>query len=332
MIKWDQAVVEELGCFKIDIAEHIIEDLGNDSNLDFEEGLKWLNVLLPCFSNVGEVFEFNHPVDINLNTINQLYNQLDKGLKVFPEVAAETAKFYLSIANHAKIGSGKFIITKLRSIQFEQNYHSGLAIFKIDGATDFIDLHAEYTPQLIKGISKKNIDKSAIIIDTEKGVKVLSYEKTSKQSEYWITDFLKVKSSNDDVGLTNSILKATKDFIASSEVITEAADRADALNKTLNYFKSNTEFNMDEFQDEVFEDMPEAKPHFKEIGDQFVAEGDDDFAISKNAVKKQARAFKSVLKLDKNFHVYIHGDRKKIEQGVEPDGRKFYKIYFDEEL
>jgi hypothetical protein len=49
------------------------------------------------------------------------------------------------------------------------------------------------------------------------------------------------------------------------------------------------------------------------------------------AVKKQERIFKSVLKLDKNFHIYIHGDRELIEQGMDADGRKFYKIYFEEE-
>ena len=54
--------------------------------------------------------------------------------------------------------------------------------------------------------------------------------------------------------------------------------------------------------------------------------------ISAPAVKKQAKIFKSVLKLDKNFHIYIHGNREMIEQGVEKDGRKFYKIYFEKEV
>jgi hypothetical protein len=58
----------------------------------------------------------------------------------------------------------------------------------------------------------------------------------------------------------------------------------------------------------------------------------DRFAISADAVKRQARVFKSVLKLDKNFHIYIHGDRNKIEQGVDENGRKFYKIYYEQEL
>ena len=49
------------------------------------------------------------------------------------------------------------------------------------------------------------------------------------------------------------------------------------------------------------------------------------------AVKKQARVFKSVLKLDKNFHIYIHGNRDLIEQGTDERGRKYYNIYYEEE-
>ncbi len=65
--------------------------------------------------------------------------------------------------------------------------------------------------------------------------------------------------------------------------------------------------------------------------DENEMEKNPSFEISNQAVKKQARVFKSVLKLDKNFHIYIHGDKKMIQQGVETDGRKFYKIYYDDE-
>ena len=57
----------------------------------------------------------------------------------------------------------------------------------------------------------------------------------------------------------------------------------------------------------------------------------NSFDISSQAVKKQVRAFKKVLKLDKNFHIYIHGNKELIEQGVEKDGRKYYKIYYNDE-
>ena len=58
----------------------------------------------------------------------------------------------------------------------------------------------------------------------------------------------------------------------------------------------------------------------------------DNFAISADAVKRQARVFKSVLKLDTNFHLYIHGDREKIERGVDESGRKYDTIYYEQEL
>jgi hypothetical protein len=57
----------------------------------------------------------------------------------------------------------------------------------------------------------------------------------------------------------------------------------------------------------------------------------DHFSISAPAVNRHARIFKSVLKLDRNFHIYIHGDRDLIEKGTDSNGRKYYKIYYEEE-
>lgn len=58
---------------------------------------------------------------------------------------------------------------------------------------------------------------------------------------------------------------------------------------------------------------------------------DNDFDISTQAVKKQLKVFKSILKLDKNFHIYIHGSKDLIEKGTDKDGRKFYKIFYEQE-
>ena len=67
-----------------------------------------------------------------------------------------------------------------------------------------------------------------------------------------------------------------------------------------------------------------------EVAKQVVIE--DSFDIHLSAVKKQERFFKSVLKLDKNFHVYIHGSRDMIEKGYdEKSGKHFYKLFFEKE-
>jgi hypothetical protein len=74
---------------------------------------------------------------------------------------------------------------------------------------------------------------------------------------------------------------------------------------------------------------------FRQFGSRYTESHDFDIAsqfdISAMAVKKQARVFKSVLKLDKNFHIYIHGNTDLIEKGIDDNGRKFYKIYYQDE-
>ncbi|MCH5684383.1 hypothetical protein LWM68_08955 [Niabella sp. W65] len=73
---------------------------------------------------------------------------------------------------------------------------------------------------------------------------------------------------------------------------------------------------------------------FDKYKQHYVAERDieiaDNFSISPAAVKSQNRAYKSVIKLDKNFHIYIHGNREMIEHGEDSKGR-YYKLYFNNE-
>ena len=40
---------------------------------------------------------------------------------------------------------------------------------------------------------------------------------------------------------------------------------------------------------------------------------------------------KEEFKLDKNFHIYIHGDRQKLAQGEDENG-KYYMLYFEKEV
>ncbi len=42
--------------------------------------------------------------------------------------------------------------------------------------------------------------------------------------------------------------------------------------------------------------------------------------------------FKHVMKLDKNFHVYVHGNPELIERGFDEQRQmKFYKLYYTNE-
>lgn len=111
------------------------------------------------------------------------------------------------------------------------------------------------------------------------------------------------------------------------------ADQVDFLNKTIHFLKENEAFSLDKFTNEVVK-QPEMinsfnkyKTIFQENNDVEIAQ---NFAISENAIKKQARSLKNIIKLDKNFDIHIHGNRNLIEQGVDEKG-KYYKVYYQEE-
>jgi len=58
----------------------------------------------------------------------------------------------------------------------------------------------------------------------------------------------------------------------------------------------------------------------------------DEFNISHNAVKNSSRIFKSILKLDKNFSIYIHGKKEYITKGYDEEkGMNFYQFFYREE-
>ena len=106
------------------------------------------------------------------------------------------------------------------------------------------------------------------------------------------------------------------------------------LNRSVEYFKEKESFDKESFEEEVLQSESLIES-FENYNTTYKQENDieltDSFDISTEAVKKQARVFNKVLKLDKNFHIYIHGNKELIEQGVDEDGRKFYKIFYEEE-
>jgi hypothetical protein len=135
---------------------------------------------------------------------------------------------------------------------------------------------------------------------------------------------------------TKNFMNMTKSFVDEEmpqSFSTSKADKADMLNRSMDFFKSRETFNQEEFEttvlgdDAVIESFRKYGKDFKD--DQSVV---DSFEISAQAVKRQARVFKSVIKLDKNFHIYIHGNRDLIEKGFdEVVGKNYYKVFFDQE-
>ena len=113
------------------------------------------------------------------------------------------------------------------------------------------------------------------------------------------------------------------------------ADQAELLNKSVQFFKEKDEFSIEEFANEVIE-QPEVIESFNSFCNDYQQEHDlrieDSFSISDAAVKQKARSFKSVIKLDKNFHIYVHGNQEFLQRGYdEASGMYYYQLFFNEE-
>ena len=104
------------------------------------------------------------------------------------------------------------------------------------------------------------------------------------------------------------------------------------LNKSASYFKERDKFNVKEFEKEVMVE-PELIKAFKDYRKDFTERLDltaiDEFDVSQTAVKKNQKYMRSVVKLDKNFHIYIHGRHDYVERGYdETQGLKYYKLFY----
>lgn len=297
---------------------------------------------LKPFKVVNDTYQFYHDSILKLN---EIYTHADNLFEDenFVENSAGIAQHLFKQTRNFSIKSGDLFVAKFEEITFEGTICKAIGIFKSENKDEFFKverLGKNYNLIIDSGINKNKIDKACLILndDYHKGFKVFVYENNNGDTDFWKTDFLSIKQREDSFYQTKNFLSICKDFV--TEKLPEVYDvtkteQIDLLNKSVDYFKKKKDFLVTDFVKDVFEE-PDVIKSFKKFKNEYQLneniEMDDSFIISNQAVKKQARVFKSVLKLDKNFHIYIHGDKDLIEQGVDKDGRKYYKLYFEKEL
>jgi hypothetical protein len=254
------------------------------------------------------------------------------------------AKHLYDLSTHPQIKSGDLFVAAFSNVVVGGESIRAIGIFKSESRQDFLKLDLEKDefylyPDL--GINIEKLDKGCLIFDLEResGFRVAMVDRVNKgnDAQYWKDQFLQIDACSDSYHHTRELMQCTREFLlkeAPREAPMSKADQIDLLNRTAQYFKEHDQFNKTEFEDEVFQEpaVIEAFRHYSsENLREMPIDNEGGFDISTHAVKKYAKTYKSVLKLDKNFHVYIHGDRNLIEQGRDEDGRKFYKIYYQEE-
>jgi hypothetical protein len=345
--------------FEASLAQLSIHRVGNklqdefyvlsDSSLQIEDELLanlLMQYYLKPFEKVNEVYRFFHSSDLNLNELFHFSAEAFAEKSRFHEVSQQITKYLYDITNHPKIKSGELYVVYFNNVQIEGELLDAIGIFKSETKETYLKVYPQDTGFNLgyeqDGINIQKLDKGCLIVNTEReeGYKVLVVDQTNRMGEavYWKDEFLQLKIRNDSYNQTANTLNVYKSFVTNKlqdEFEITKADQIDLLNRSMRYFKEKESFELDEFSNEVIGN-PQAIESFKNFKQNYEKEFDtdiaDSFDISNPAVKKQAKVYKSVLKLDKNFHIYIHGNKDLIEKGFDDNkAMNYYKLYFNEE-
>lgn len=306
---------------------------------------------------VEEYYTFYHDDNLELNQIYQRCANIFADPDCLMEESSMIARHLYDACTHANIKGGELMVVYFSQCQLGGETMDAIGLFKSENKESFLKVqhdeeewstqendpsaNTQYRLEIHQGINPGKLDKGAIIFnsESEKGYIVSVVDATNRSGDalYWKDNFLQIRQREDEYYNTHTEMQAYKKFITDElpqqfEGVSRA-DQADMLNRCSNYFKQNDNFDLQAFTEEVIA-QPEVIDSFKEYREQYQQENDiqmpETYDISEDAVKKQARAYKSVIKLDRNFHIYVHGNRELIEQGEDEKG-KYYKVYYNEE-
>jgi len=278
------------------------------------------------------------------NPLFQFSTTLFKDRKSFHKNSLNVASHLYEVTRHPNIKSGDLYVAYLSTIQIDGMVVDAIGIFKSEIKDSYLKLHNHskgFTLESDSGLNIHKLDKGCLIlnVESENGFKILAIDNTNKaDAQFWKNEFLNVKPCSDSFHHTRNFMNLTRQFVddqLDEEFRVTKADKIEMLNRSKDFFQSRDQFNQDEFEEEVFAD-PSVAESFRNYERSLTSSNEtdiiDNFEISAQAVKKQLRVFKSVLKLDKNFHIYIHGNKHLIEKGFDEAANKhYYKLYFDNE-
>jgi hypothetical protein len=287
-----------------------------------------------------------HPADLKLNEVLHFVSAIFDDPESLMLQSANIARHLYDITTLPQIKSGELHVAYFKGCPVAGRMTDAVGIYKTESKSKYLRLsegREGYQFQPDEGIDPNRMDKGCLIFNTDRESGYLAHvvDRTAKggEAQFWKDTFLKVRAAADEYHATEDYIRLCKNFIVEqvpAEFEVERVQQIDLLNKSVAYFKKNEQFEQDEFAQNVF-GHPDLIDSFRKYEKQYEQDYevtfDKRFDISDAAVKKNARIFKSVLKLDKNFHVYIHGNSERIEKGFDKEsGLNFYKIYFEEEL
>ena len=309
--------------------------------LDRDLRVRLAEALTGRFGQCHERYAFQHSSSLDYNEVYSFSRTLFNDSTTFYDQSVRIAKHLFEVSLHPKIKPGELYTAFFTGIEDDEQPLHAIGLFKAENRSLFADLQPkdeDLALELREGVELAKIDKGCLILNraAEKGFELLIFDSNGKgeEAQFWKDKFLGVLIQQNEYVQTQEFLTITKNFVTQQmpgEFEVSKTEQIDILNRSMDYFKTHGSFDRSEFETEVLhhENLIHS---FRKFDQENRMEPLEEFDISREAVKRQARVFKSVIKLDKNFHIYVHGDRELIEKGFDEALQKhYYKIYFDHE-
>jgi hypothetical protein len=292
-----------------------------------------------------ELYTLSHPSDLGLNEVFHFVTAIFNDPGCLLDASQHLAQHLYRHSTHPKIKNGEFYVAYFKDCRLNDETVDGVGLFKSESRETYLKVYpvgGSFEIGHDDGININKLDKGCLIFNTgrEGGYVAAITDNLSKgnEAQYWRDDFLQVKPRSDDYYNTRAVMDLCRKFVTEKlpeEFEVSRADQADMLNRSMKFLKENDSFEMEEFNDQVLA-SPAIINSFSEYKNQFGLEHNldipENFEISDSAVKRQSRFMKSVIKLDKNFHIYIHGERQMAEKGYDAEKQlNYYKLFFKEE-
>ncbi|MDE7420164.1 MAG: nucleoid-associated protein [Muribaculaceae bacterium] len=300
------------------------------------------NYFLGSFSS-DEYYQLFHDSSLNLNEVYSFVSEIFNNPDSLYSESINLAKHLYNESIYPNIKVGEFYVVYFKETTFDGEEIDVLGLFKTESKQVFLkssvkDNNVNITKD--EGVDLKKLDKGCLIFNKNKetGYIVAVIDNTNKgnQAKYWIEDFLHVKQIKDSYSSTENVMSLTKSFVTKglsrSDEISKK-EQVDLLNKSLQYFKENDSFNIDDFEKEVIAN-PDMVMKFRSYKEEYESTRniniENEFMLSDSAFKKQQRSYKRTINLDKKIQITINGNSDNIEKGIDAKGT-FYKIYYSNE-
>ena len=309
----------------------------NETSLEFNE----------MFAIVTEIFE-------NPSTIHTL--------------SLRIAQLLYEQSNHPHIKSGELYVAYLTHVTLDNTKVEAIGIFKSEMKQNFLQFEQgqnQLDILLEEGVNVNKLDKGCLIfnVNEEEGYKILSVDSNRYDTKYWTEQFLGIDALADDAFFTKKYLKMCQDF--AKEVVLPAEGKQEEIlfmNRAVNHFAKNDEFEETHFLNEVLGDKVFKKEYaaheddedqsrkqgymdlipefhnFKETkGKKYYIEDVSSFPIVNKAVSDMRKKIKNIIDLDTNIQIrmdFINPEsaEKFVEKGWDEErGMFYYLIYFNEE-